>query len=85
MADSNIIKMMNPLNYIGTKGTTVAKYWRIRHGAIDSDTSVAISAILSTTLKNKGFDVDYAVPWGVPHSGDYDLDELFAWMEKISK
>ena len=36
-------------------------------------------------LKNKGFDVDYAVPWGVPHSGDYDLDELFAWMEKISK
>ena len=77
--------MMNPLNYIGTKGTTVAKHWRIRHGAIDSDTSVAISAILSTTLKNKGFDVDYAVPWGVPHSGDYDLDELFAWMEKISK
>ena len=84
-ADSLIVKMMNPLNYIGTKGTTVAKYWRIRHGAIDSDTSVAISAILTTTLKNKGFDVDYAVPWGVPHSGDYDLDELFAWMEKISK
>ncbi|MBP6468759.1 MAG: alpha/beta hydrolase, partial [Fusobacteriaceae bacterium] len=84
-ADSLIVKMMNPLNYIGTKGTTVAKHWRIRHGAIDSDTSVAISAILSTTLKNKGFDVDYAVPWGVPHSGDYDLDELFAWMEKISK
>ena len=46
---------------------------------------MAISAILATTLKNKGFDVDYAVPWGVPHSGDYDLDELFAWMEKISK
>ena len=68
-ADSLIVKMMNPLNYIGTKGTTVAKHWRIRHGAIDSDTSVAISAILSTTLKNKGFDVDYAVPWGVPHSG----------------
>lgn len=85
LADSKIVKMMNPLNYIGTKGTTVSKYWRIRHGGIDSDTSVAVSSVLATTLKNKGFDVDYAVPWGVPHSGDYDLDELFAWMDKITK
>ena len=85
MADGKTIKLLNPMSYIDGEKTTLSKHWRIRHGAIDSDTSVAISAILSTTLKNKGFDVDYAVPWGVPHSGDYDLDELFAWMEKISK
>lgn len=85
MADTKVIKMMNPLNYIGTENTTVSKYWRIRHGAIDNDTSVAVSGILATTLKNKGFEVDYAVPWGVPHSGDYDLDELFAWIEKVVK
>lgn len=24
-----------------------------------------------------GKNVDYALPWGVPHSGDYDLVELF--------
>jgi hypothetical protein len=78
-----IIKMMNPLYYIGTEGTTTAKYWRIRHGGIDADTAVAIPTILATTLENKGFNVDFAVPWGTPHSGDYDLDDLFAWMDKV--
>lgn len=85
MADNQIIKMMNPLNYIDEKGTTTSKYWRIRHGAIDVDTSVSISATLATTLQNKGYNVDYFVPWGVFHSGDYDLNELFAWIDSISK
>ena len=85
IADSTVVKMMNPLNYIGTKGTTTAKHWRIRHGAIDVDTSVSVSAILAVTLQNKGTHVDYFVPWGVAHSGDYDLNELFAWIDSISK
>lgn len=83
MADANIIKMMNPLNYIDQPGVTTAKYWRIRHGAVDRDTSLAVPVILATTLQNKGYRVDFAVPWGVPHSGDYDLDELFAWIDSI--
>jgi hypothetical protein len=83
LADATIVKILNPMNYIGTKGTTSAQYWRIRHGSIDRDTSLAIPVILATKLKNKGFDVDFAVPWGQGHGGDYDLDELFAWMDKI--
>jgi hypothetical protein len=83
LADATIVKMMNPMNYIGTKGTTTAQHWRIRHGAIDRDTSLAIPVILATKLENKGFDVDFAVPWGQGHGGDYDLNELFAWMDKI--
>ena len=31
-----------------------------------------------------GVNVDYDLPWGIPHSGDYDLDELFAWMNNAS-
>ena len=85
MADSKIIKMMNPMNYINDKNSSTAKYWRIRHGSIDSDTSLAIPVILSTKLKNLGYIVDFAVPWGVPHSGDYDLNELFEWADKIVK
>ena len=27
--------------------------------------------------------VDFASPWATPHSGDYDLDELFRWMDKV--
>ena len=85
MADKNIIKMMNPMNYIGTKGTTLPKYWRIRHGAVDKDTSLAIPAILALKLENTGKNVDFASPWATPHSGDYDLDELFTWIDSIVK
>lgn len=84
LAQPQLIKMMNPMNYIGAADTQVAKHWRIRAGTADRDTSLAISAILATKLRNNGYDVDYFLPWNVPHSGDYDLDELFAWMDKVA-
>lgn len=71
------------MNYIGASGTTTVRYWRIRHGAIDRDTSLAVPVILATNLKNKGFNVDFEVPWGRGHSGDYDLNELFSWIDNI--
>ena len=82
-ADADTIKMMNPLNYIDDK--TAPVHWRIRVGTKDRDTSHAIAAILTAKLRNSGKNVDMAMPWGVPHSGDYDLDELFAWMDSIVK
>ena len=82
MADKAIIKMMNPMNYIESAPT---KYWRIRHGAVDKDTSLAIPAILALKLENTGKKVDFASPWATPHSGDYDLDELFTWIDSIVK
>ncbi len=83
MADEKLIKMLNPTKYIGEADT--AKHWRIRHGSFDRDTSLAIPAILATLLENKGYDVDFALPWGAPHSGDYDLPELFAWIDGLCK
>ena len=77
------VKKMNPLSYISEK--TVPQHWRIRVGTKDRDTSHAIAAILAAKLQNSGKNVDMAMPWGVPHSGDYDLDELFAWMDGIVK
>jgi len=44
---------------------------------------VAIPVILATKLMNTGHDVDFAVP-GQGHGGNYDLEELFAWIEAIS-
>ena len=82
-ADADTIKMMNPLNYLDDK--TAPAHWRIRVGTKDRDTSHAIAAILAAKLQNSGKNVDMAMPWGVPHSGDYDLDELFAWMDGIVK
>jgi len=85
LADAKIVKMMNPMYYIGAPQTKTALHWRIRHGTKDKDTGLAVSVILSTSLKNKGFDVDFALPWDVPHSGDYDLGELFQWMDNTVK
>jgi len=85
MADGKIVKMMNPMNYIGTPNTQTARHWRIRHGSKDKDTSLAISVILATYLQNKGYNVNLELPWDRPHSGDYDLDELFKWVDGISK
>lgn len=83
LADTAIVKMMNPMYYIGTRGVTMARYWRIRHGTIDPHTSLAIPVILSTKLQNNGFKVDFEMPWDQGHSGDYDLDELFAWIDQV--
>lgn len=83
IADMAVVKMMNPMNYIGKGGSSAAPYWRIRHGVIDRDTSLAIPVILATKLQNSGLDVNFALPWGIGHAGDYDLNELFNWIDKI--
>lgn len=83
MAPELLVRMMNPIPYIGE--ATTAAYWRVRHGSFDRDTSFAIPVILALLLENKGCDVDFLLPWGVPHSGDYDLQELFAWIDAICK
>lgn len=85
MADTRAVKMLNPMNYIGQKGVQPAKYWRLRHGTIDRDGSIAVPVILATRLQNCGYSVDIALPWNTPHSGDYDLDELFRWIDSICK
>jgi len=54
-------------------------------GTVDSDTATAIPAILATRLRDKGYSVDFALPWDRPHSGDYDLEELFAWIDGICR
>lgn len=83
MAEDAVIKMLNPIRYIGEADT--ARHWRIRHGSFDRDTSLAIPVILATMLENKGYEVDFHLPWGLPHSGDYDLPQLFAWMDGICR
>ena len=90
MADPKLVRMLNPTAFIlsaieGRKDSDVAQHWRIRHGAYDRDTSLAIPVILARLLKKAGKDVDFALPWGMPHSGDYDLEELFGWIDGIVK
>ena len=83
LADPKIISMMNPMHYIGTHQASTAKYWRIRQGTLDKDTSFAIPAILATSLANHSHSVDFSLAWNQPHAGDYDLNELFTWIDQI--
>lgn len=81
LAEAATVKLMNPMNYIGGG----ADHYRLRVGARDRDTSLAISAIAALKLQEAGKQVDYFVPWNVGHGGDYDLEELFQWTEGLFK
>ncbi len=82
-APESTVAMMNAMNYTGNPGC--AKHWRIRHGAFDRDTSFAVPVLLSAALEAEGKEVDFFMPWGVPHSGDYDLGELFDWIDGLCR
>ena len=90
------VYLMNPMNFIGTlaeegdkKGekrlSTVAPHWYIRHGARDRDTGFPVPLNLALKLHDAGCDVNFLIAWNRPHSGDYALDELFAWLNGITK
>ena len=85
MATWDDVRRMNPMYFIGQQGVTIAPHWRIRHGAKDRDTSLAVPALLALKLQDSGYDVDFASPWGKGHVGDYDLAELFDWADGICK
>ena len=83
--NAKIVTMMNPMNYLGSPAATNARFYRIRYGTADSNTSVAIPLIVGTRAQDLGYRVDMATPFNVDHSGDYDLEELFNWMDNIVK
>ena len=85
IAEKDQVRLMNPMYYIDDPIAVKATHFRIRHGAVDRDTSLAISEILALKLEDAGIDTDIAHPWGIPHAGDNDLPELFDWIDSICK
>lgn len=80
------VYIMNPMNFIGgDSDSQIAQHWYIRHGAKDRDTSFLVPINLATKLQNAGYDVNFALPWNRPHSGDYNLDDLFTWIQSVLK
>lgn len=84
LTDARTVGLMNPMQHIADCAAGTARHWRIRHGTKDNDTSLAIPALLALALQNQGANVDFALVWERPHSGDYDLGELFAWVKQVS-
>jgi hypothetical protein len=77
------IDLMNPMRFIGDSDSAVTKHWYLRHGSLDRDTAFQIPINLYTRLTNLGYDVDFRLTWNRGHQGDYDLDDLFAWIKTI--
>lgn len=81
-ADAVTVRKMNAMHYAQDSTAQPARHWRIRHGTMDRDTSLAVPTLLAAALRERTLDVDLALPWDRPHSGDYDLEELFNWIEQ---
>ncbi len=77
------VYLMNPMNFIGDRQSTTTNNWYIRHGAIDRDTGFEVPVNLYTKLVNHGYNANFALAWNRPHSGDYNLDDLFEWLARI--
>jgi alpha/beta hydrolase fold len=78
------LRLINPLSYLGTDAKA-APYWRVRHGMIDRDTSFAVELTLSRAIAGDADvrEMDFALPWMTPHSGDYDVQEAYRWLAKV--
>ncbi len=81
------VYLMNAMNFVGKKGSDNSPYWYIRHGTVDRDTAFTVPVALYTRLMNarSAREVDFDLALERPHSGDYLLEELFAWIAKVSK
>ena len=77
------VYLMNAMNFISKSGSDSAPNWYIRHGSMDGGTAFSVPVNLYTKLINAGKNVDFGISWEMPHSGDYDLEELFAWIDRI--
>lgn len=47
----------------------------------------AVQAVLTMpsgeNVRYTAYDVNFFLPWNRPHSGDYNLDDLFGWIDSI--
>ena len=42
-----------------------------------------ITVLIILKLLNVGYDVNFFLPWNRPHSGDYNLNDLFEWLDSL--
>lgn len=76
------IKLINPIAYLNTAADS-APYWYVRHGMVDRDTGFAMQELLYQAIKKDASvkEVSFKLPYLVGHSGNYDVQEAFAWIK----
>ncbi|WP_236903328.1 hypothetical protein [Clostridium saccharobutylicum] len=72
--------------YLTNKNSTVAKYWRIRTGINQTDTTLTVETNLKLALQNYDGvkNVDFAAVWGQPHTmaerTGNSVDNFISWV-----
>lgn len=80
------IKMASPIEYLlSDSDGDSAPYWYVRHGMIDRDISFTSQTILYYAMLNDSSikEINFSFDWLRPHSGQYDIQEAFAWVDSI--
>lgn len=77
------LKLINPVAYLNTTTADTAPYWYVRHGMIDRDTAFAMQTLLYHAIKKDPTvkEASFKLPYLVPHSGNYDVQEAFGWIK----
>ena len=75
------LKLINPLTYLNTAADT-APHWYVRHGMIDRDTAFSMQLLLQQAIRNDPSvkTLDFKLSYLTGHSGNYDVQEAFAWI-----
>lgn len=80
----NIVDLVNPMYFIGENNTGCVRYWWMRQGTADSETSLPIFVNLATALENLGKEVNAALYWDVSDCANQDPVDFVEWIEFIT-
>lgn len=78
------IKMTNPIPYLMSDEGDSAPNWYVRYGMADRDSSFAVEAVLNAALESDSTieNLSFEFAWLKPHSGNYDVQEAYAWLKE---
>lgn len=78
-----IVRVMNPFNYIMDETVNKAEHFRINVGTADPHTSPTVSASLALYLQKYGFDTEYNLLWKQIHTDADTVGAFEDWVDSI--
>jgi BD-FAE len=78
------IQMMNPMYFMAHKNPHQARYWFLRTGTKDTDTSPVIVSNLATISRDLGDSVNEWLYWDAGHGANNDPAEFIHWIGRVT-
>lgn len=79
-----LLRLTNPMHFIGERHRGRARNWWFRVGAKDTDTSLSIVGNLALSLDGLGDEVDAAMYWDAGHGANEDPAEFMTWIAEVT-